>query len=456
MKRIVIFSISAVLILAIGWGAYASLHNGAPVEAAEVRRGAISEFIEERGQTRLPMTYLITMPYSGRIQAIALREGDPVSEGQVVAQMVPKDLEISLDAAQAAADQLDAQIAETEDTSVEQTTKLQSERFVESMAHTVAAAEARVEAGRAKLNYAEKNLGRIQSLHERGATTEDELDVANVEYVESSIDFHQDELVNSAMASLQSATVLLPTAIDQYIDRKSLSVAVLRKELMEAEANLQKVRNDVERGTMRSPVNGIVLERNIENERQVAAGTVLLSIGDLSELEAEADVLSQDVVRVREGNLVEIYGAAIGKEPVLGKVKRVYPAGFTKISSLGVEQQRVKVIISFDSGELPSLVTERGLGVGYRVRVRIFMARNEDALVIPRAALFRGAEGNWEVFAVRNKTVELQNVRVGLMNDSVVEITSGLSEKDIVVLAPEISLTAGTHVEPVLRQRAEM
>ena len=143
---------------------------------------------------------------------------------------------------------------------------------------------------------------------------------------------------------------------------------------------------------MTSPVDGVILERAISNEQYLTGGTTLLRIGELDHLEVETDILSEDVVRVRQGHVVEIYGPAVGGgagEGVSGVVHRIYPTGFTKISSLGVEQQRVTVIIRFADGVLDQLRGERNIGVDYRVRVRIFTAEQPDTLLVARSALFR-------------------------------------------------------------------
>ena len=181
---------------------------------------------------------------------------------------------------------------------------------------------------------------------------------------------------------------------------------------------------------------------------------MLLKIGQLADLEVEADILSQDVVNVKEGDVVEITGPAIGPTAVRGKVTRIYPAGFTKVSSLGVEQQRVKVIISFMPDDLARLRKERDLGVDYRVRVRVFTATKEDALTAPRSALFRGGDGRWQVFAIRDGRARLQNIDTGLMNDEAVEIKSGLQAEELVVLAPETSLKEGVKLKAIERARS--
>jgi HlyD family secretion protein len=203
-----------------------------------------------------------------------------------------------------------------------------------------------------------------------------------------------------------------------------------------------------DRGVMESPVDGVVLERLIEDEQFLPAGTELMTIGQLDALEVEADVLSQDVVRVGPGDQAEVYGPAVSAalgNGVRGTVRKIYPAGFTKISSLGVEQQRVKVVVQLAAEDIQNL-REMGVGVDYRVRVRIFTEQKSDALVVPRSALFRGPHGGWQVFAAESGKAVLRNVTVGLMNDAVAEIAEGLSDGDRVILSPETSLLPGVRV----------
>lgn len=442
----------AVVLTGLSFGRWSS---GVPVEVAKVTRGPIREYIDEEAKTRLAETYLVTMPYAGRIEAIELPEGTQVKTGQAVARIVRKDLELNVAAAQAAIERLKASIVENGDTSVEETGYQQALSFVESMDRTVEAATARVTSGLAKLDYAEKSLARIRRAFDTKAKTQDELDQAQVSQVESSVDYQQDVLVQRAMQAMQAATALMPTSLRQYIKRKTLSTEVLNKQLQEAQVQLDKALQEQERGTMSSPIDGVVLERLVSNERQLPAGELLLRIGRWEDLQIEADVLSQEVVRIKPGNLVEVSGPAIGTPTAKATIDRIYPAGFTKVSSLGVEQQRVKTIARFDSIDLTRLRTERDLGVDYRVRVRVFTAEKESALVVPRSALFRGPTGEWRVFAVRDGKAVLERVTLGLANDERAEVTSGLAEGDQVVLAPETTLTAGQAVHVVVQETPE-
>lgn len=425
-----------------------------PVEAVQVRRGPIREFVDEQAKTRLPNEYEVTMPYAARIQQITLEEGDRVEAGQVVAQIVGTDVENEVAEARAAVQRLEASIAENNDKSVEQGAFKQALQFVASMAATVEAAEERKKSGQKALEVAEANLGRVRRLFETSrATTQEQLDQAELRNVEAQVDYRTDVLVAESIKAIEAATRLMPQMVSDYMARKDLTAAVLEKQKAEAEARLRQALVRQERSTMRSPVNGVVLARLETDEQFVQAGTTLLRIGDLAQLEAEADILSQDVTRIHVGDEVEIYGPSVGGNVgngVKGKVARIYPAGFMKLSSLGVEQQRVKVIIRFDEGVLQPLL-EKGLGVDYRVRARIYTASNPDATVVPRSALFRGPDGGWQLFTATGGVARLRNVQVGLMNDELVEITEGVAADDLVILAPENSLTDGTKVRAVAR-----
>jgi HlyD family secretion protein len=445
MKSWVIFAIIGAAVAAVGFG-YLQFTGGVPVQSASVRVGAIRELVDEQAKTRLPKVHLITMPFTGRIESIELAEGTAVKKGQTVARIVPRDMKLVWNQAKSAVERLDASIRENDDVSVESTSLKQAVNFVLSMDSTVAAARERVRAGSAKLDYAKSHLDRTLKLRPSNAKTLDDEEQARLGKVQSEIDYQQDKLVLSAVEAMQAATALMPTAVRQYIERKALTREVLSKQKAEAQAQLERVEVDEQRSTMTSPVDGVILERIESNERYLPAGTELLKIGDLSQLEVEAEILSQDVVRIKPEAAAEVYGPAIGVTPAKATVARIFPGGFTKISSLGVEQQRVKVILRFEPDELARLRQYQNLGVDFRVRVRVFTANSENTLVVPRSALFRGPDGAWQVFAVRNRRAELQTVKVGLMNDEAAEIAEGLAEGETVVLSPETSLTPGTRV----------
>ncbi len=443
---------AAVVVLALGGLAYSMLAEGVPVEVRAARRGSIAEFVSERGKTRLPKTYLITMPYAARIEAISIREGDKVEQGQVVARVVPRDLELERKVATESVNRLKAAVAEKQDVSVETTLYKQTLNYEAAMEKTVDAARDRRRASEAKLEYATERLQNVEAALRANpnAITPDEFQSTQVRKIEADVDRTQDEFIVAISEALYRATDMADVLVTNYITRKTgPEKAVLEEELNEAQARLEQVQQKVERGEMTSPVTGTVLERHVDNERFLPGGEVLLEIGDLRAMEIEADVLTQDAVNIRVGNVVEIHGPSIGPTPVRGTITQVYPAGFTKVSSLGVEQQRVKVLIGLPSQDIETLIDQRGLGMNYRVRVKIITDEKENALIIPRSALFRGNAGNWQVFAVRDGRAELQDVEIGLMNDDHVEIARGLDADTPVILAPETDLKDGTKVSVI-------
>ena len=445
MNRTTVLMISTalvVLVVAVELAVH-GLSSGIPVEVAVVAKEPIHECIDERGKTRLPETYLITMPFDGRIESIGLVEGDPVEEGQVVAKIVPVDMDLSVDEADAVVQRLEAALHKNADLSIEQTTLQQANQFVKSMTDTVMSAKARVDSGTAKHAYALKNLARVEELSGDRTLTQDDLDKAQLLEVETSVELEQDRLVHSSMKALKLATDLLPTMTEQFIARKSLTGAVLEKEKAEAEARLRQVEQDQKRGTMTSPISGVVLDRPVTNERYLPAGQTLMEIGRLEDMEVEVDVLSLDVVNAKVGNRAEIHGPVVASRPVRGTVKRIFPAGFTKVSSLGVEQQRVRIIVDIDPEDLKWLQDERGLGVGYRVRVRIVTDEKDEAVVVPRSTLFRNADGQWQLYAVEDGRAQTRTVQLGMLNDELAEVIDGVAPGDEVILAPESDLSAG-------------
>jgi HlyD family secretion protein len=191
-----------------------------------------------------------------------------------------------------------------------------------------------------------------------------------------------------------------------------------------------------------SPVSGRVLRVLQESEAVVGPGTALIEIGDPENLEVFVDLLSTDAVRVEPGQrvLVEAWG---GGPPLTGVVRRIEPFGFTKISALGIEEQRVKVLIDFSDER------ERWqrLGHGYRVEPRIVLAEAEDVLKVPQAALFR-ENGAWSVFVERGGKAELRTVELGLDNGIEAQVLAGLTAGERVVLQPGGRITAGASIKP--------
>jgi HlyD family secretion protein len=189
-----------------------------------------------------------------------------------------------------------------------------------------------------------------------------------------------------------------------------------------------------------SPVGGVVLARHRESQSVVPAGDPLLEIGDPSHLEIVSDMLSSDAVRIRVGSrvFIEDWG---GPETLEGRVERIEPAGFTKVSALGVEEQRVNVIISFQA----TSDAARALGDNFRVEVRVVVWRADSVTQVPTAGLFRRGEG-WAVYVVQDGLAHIRDVTIGQRNARSAQVLSGLSVGDPIVLYPPDTLVDGARV----------
>lgn len=441
--------IVVIVLIVVAGAIYAAATKAQLVDAAAAQRGSIDAYIEERARTRLPRTYHITMPIAGRIMPIELVEGDRVAAGEVVAQLETSDLDTAVEKAEARVRGLEASIVENNDTRLEESTIVELDSFLESVDRSVEASRAQTEASKAREDYRVFDHSRKKEAFEDSAASLREVEVAELAEIESRVDYRTDLLSLRALEALRRALQIWPLQVRQVIEKKALAEAVLRHDLAEARAALEQARRDRARAAITSPVDGTVLQRVVANRRVLPAGELLLEMGRMEEIEVEVEVLSQEAVDIAVGDPVEILVPAVRHEPLAGRVARIEPRGFTKISSLGVEQQRVLVIVVFDPDALRRF-REEGftLGVGYRLRVRIITDRREGAVVIPRAALFRGAGDQWRVFAVRNGRARLADVTVGLLNDREAEIAGGLEPGELVILAPESDLADGARVEP--------
>ncbi|MCR9117925.1 MAG: efflux RND transporter periplasmic adaptor subunit [bacterium] len=429
--------------------------SGEAVQIGTVVEGDIKEFVDEQAVTSLPNEQVVSMPFAGRIGNITYHPGDPIEmapNGSPVAIVDPEELALEVAEAEAAVARLNASIAETSDKSVEKIVKLQTDLFVKSSEETVEAASVQLTSSQAKVTYTKEMLGIVEDLYEQGANTIDEFRRARLDYIEADVDHTTNGFTRSIADLMYQATKLTPEMVNEYMNRKDLQVTVLEKQRAEADIKLRQAKLRQNRSTIYSPINGVVLKRHIESEQFLAAGTALISVGDLGQLQVESEILSQDVVSIRLGDTAAIYGPATGADVAdayFGRVTRISPQGEETTSSLGVQQQRVNVTISFDADELARLQTERTVGVGFQVRARIFTDEKKQTLVAPRSAFFRSPDGGWRVYVVKGGIAVQTSVEVGLANDQQFEVVKGLNSGDQLILAPSSSLVDGARVSPL-------
>jgi HlyD family secretion protein len=390
------------------WGALAALLGGGltyafwpepvPVDLGEVARGPVRVTVDEEGRTRVKEVYVVSAPVAGRMRRIETHVGDAVVAGETVL----------------------ATIEPTAPTFLDVRSRTQAESAVRAAEAAKALADAELVRARAELDFANADYERAKTLAERETISQRALDSAELEVKT------RQAAVSTAQASLRVKTFELETA------RASLIVPG-GDETSGQEAGSCCVE-------VRAPVSGRVLRVLQESESVVPAAAPLIEIGDPQDLEIEVDLLSRDAVKIKEGAavLIEDWG---GGTTLAGRVRRVEPYGFTKISALGIEEQRVNVIIDFTD----PLDKWRRLGHGYRVETRIIVWEGTDVLNVPLGALFRHGDA-WAVFVDSEGRARLRPVAIGRFNSREAQVLEGLSVGERVVLHPSDRVKDGVPI----------
>jgi HlyD family secretion protein len=365
------------------------------VDVAPVQRGPMQVLVEEDGKTRIRERYVVSAPLAGRLLRVTLDVGDPVVADQtILAVMEATDPEL-----------LDP-------------------RALAQAKSRVGAAERRLQSTQAELvrlesmlQFAEKEMGRVRQLVEQNAASERE-------FLERELEFRQrTEEVRSAGYKVDIAEYELQLERD----------ALLLTDPEHHGPHEMELR-------IKAPIDGRVLRIYQESAAVLEAGSSLMEIGDPLDLEIVADVLSRDAVMIAPGNPVRLQHWG-GEKPLAGRVRLVEPSGFTKLSALGVEEQRVNVVI-----DLNETADKRPqLGDGFRVDCQIIVWESPDILQVPTSALFRLNE-NWQVFTVTDSTAQMTTVDIGKNNGTWAEVRSGLSEGDRVITHPGDTIDHGVRV----------
>lgn len=357
------------------------------VETATVSRGEFRVTVEEQGRTRLDDRYQVAAPTTGFINRVTLQPGDKVERGQPLFTVTATELDPRARA------QAQAMLARAE--------------------AALSAAKTQVEVQKARAELAQAELKRLQPLAESGHVSQEALDRAETEN-------------RQASAALRTA---------------GFAVDVARHEQQNAQAALATTGEHGASINVLSPISGEVLTRHRQSEGPIQAGEPVLTLGDLASLEVEVDLLSSDAVRIRPGMPVELLRWG-GDEIIPGSVQRVEPAGFLHYSALGVEEQRVWVIVDIAADR--SLW--QPLGDGYRVEARFILWQGDDVLQVPASALFReGTE--WATYVVDDNTATRRTITPGRRSGLQVEVREGLQVGEQVVLHPGEDVEEGKRLE---------
>jgi HlyD family secretion protein len=389
------------------WGVVIALLAGAlaltfrtrplPVDLAAVTRGPLTVTLDHEGRTRVHDRYVVSAPVAGRVLRIDLRPGDRVTANQtVIATFVPGTAPL-----------LDAR------------SRAEAGSRVNTAEAILRQARAQREQARVQSEHAAQELERARNLTQVGLATVEARQAAETE-----------------AAARQRAL----EAADAAVSAASHDVETVRATLLESGSQASRDVSGQATLTLRSPIDGVVLNRLHESEAVVPQGEPLVEVGNTSSLEVIADFLSTDAVKMQPGMpaLIDQWG---GSPPFAAVVRRVEPEGFLKVSALGVEEQRVWVVIDFRD----AAAAGRVLGDGYRVEARVVVWDRADAIISPTSSLFRRGDG-WAVFVEEGGAARERAVGVGHRDGTSAEILSGLTVGTKVVVYPPESVSDGTRI----------
>jgi HlyD family secretion protein len=358
------------------------------VDVGRVEMRPFFEAIEEQGRTRARNPFLITAPVSGRLLRTRLDEGDRVNSGEVIAVIAPTP---------------------------------QDQR-------SSAYAQASLAAAQARLAVANASLQETMSAYERVSRERE----------------RREELFSSGLASAEETELYrqLSVAEEARVESAQASVLAAEADIESARALLLGVDPDDQISDqavieIKAPVSGTVYRVLEENERVIQAGTPLLDLSNQDNLEIVVDLLTQDAVKVEAGDSVFISGWG-GDRTLNAFVRSIEPEAFTKVSALGVDEQRVNVII--DLIDPPA-----NLGAEYRVEVAIVTWQANSTLTIPTSAVFQRSTG-WHAFVVIDDRVELRPIIIGARDRELTRVLGGVSEGDQVILYPSDLINEGASV----------
>ncbi|MGC2062273.1 MAG: HlyD family efflux transporter periplasmic adaptor subunit [Thermodesulfovibrionales bacterium] len=394
-RRVFIITVVTAVIIAVIYG---FLPKPVPVDVAQAFRAPMTVTIEEEGKTRVRDRFVISSPVSGSMRRITLKVGDIATKGQQVAVIEPVQSSV-LDPRSRAEAEAAATVAQS----------------------AISTAEERERAAEADAVYSRKNLERQKKLHELGYIARDVLEQAEAETKKAAAN-HLAAVAAVKTARFEHSRVratLSHSAADRAVDHQRTAV-------------------------ISTPVAGRVLKLQKESEGVVNAGDPLIDIGDPGQIEVKVEVLSADAVAIKPGTAVlfERWG---GNTPLTGIVRIVEPTAFTKVSSLGVEEQRVLVIADITS--VPEEMQR--LGDGYRVEAKFVVWEQKDVLQVPVSALFRQGDG-WAVFVNEGGRAKLKQVTIGHRNGATAEVLKGIAEVEKVIIHPDDTVRDGVRVK--LRQ----
>ena len=397
--------LTAVVIGGIVWGMRTP---PTPVEVAQATVGPLRVTVEEEGKTRLKSRYVISAPIAGFMRRLPWKAGDRVTSGQIITTLAPVGAML-----------------------LDPRTRDQNESRVRTAQAALDVSEARVRGTQEQIRVAQVDVDHWQRQTDREQKLSATGDIAAERLDDTRTQLKR---AQANLAALQGAVETAREEVDAARTEVASARTTLRPSAARAPAGSESV-------PVTAPASGRVIRVVQESEGVVAPGTALIEIGDANAIEVQVEVLSPDAVQIKLGTRVVFNGWG-GAKPLEGNVRVIEPGGFTKISALGVEEQRVRVIADITSPE----AEWKTLGDGYRVEASFILWEGAEVLQVPANALFRLRDG-WAVFAIDADVARRTKVEVSHRTGLAAEIVSGLKVGDKVVAHPDETVEDGKPVK---------
>lgn len=437
-KKSLLIGVSVVVI---GLGFYFNSKNaGVTLETIKVSRSNIANYISEDAKTILERSYLVTTPVDGIVIPNEFKEGDFIKKGQIVAKFDNYNRFERLNALKYKLTELNAMI--------------EGVNSLKTKQEDLDTAKLRIKQGRINIQEVKKQKKlveldfkqleseylRSKKLLEQHAINKSEFEKIEKSYKSIQINFKN--IINQELIEQNNIKIneLALTKLSNSINDTDFQKKAYNAQINQIKNEINILDKEINKTSIHAECSGPVLEIYVKDRTTLFSGSKILKIGDLNTIAIESDILSEEIPQIKVGMPVEITGKAVDNKKIMGKVSRIYPIGFTKISALGVEQQRVKVLITFDNKKL-HLLPETSLDI------KIITKEHQKTLTLPERAIFKTKE-KWYVFIVNSENkLELKELKLGLKNEDYAEVVSGLTENQIIVLEPDNKLKEGLKVK---------
>ncbi len=411
------------------------------VEVVSPREGKLRQVFTEQAETRMVRTYPVNLPVAGRIGRIELEPGDAVKRGEVLVSYDRFDLDARVEQARSQVAETQAGLAATAYSGMEEVEGAEATAMIAQADARLHAARSSVELALRRHEQAIVDLKRTRRLFDEGAVPRKQFEDAQLRARETELSWQGAQRERDAARATVEAARTRRTMVGRKLEQKNLQVVAAQARVNQAQTREARESHELARGQVRSPIDGVVLQRNEQGPRDLPAGAPLVTLGKPGDLEVMSEVLTEDALRLSPGSVVELIPGG-GRPELTAHVKRIEPAGFTKLSSLGVEQKRVRVLASLKP-------VPPWLGAGYRLQARFITDEKARTLLVDRFSVLQDPQGKTYVFKVVNGKLVRQDVELGLRGELEYEVLKGLTPADVIVKVPDPATTAGGDVTPV-------